>query len=127
MAKVAVISADPEFIDEVIDALNRQGHDSVHSQDVREALAFVQREEPDVVTLEGPLDDPLERIGLVGFAGANAVLGKQPIIVFTALELEEFGQELRDLQEMNVHFLGKPLEEEQLSAKLEQVVGSNRS
>lgn len=121
MAKVAVISADQEFIDQLVDALSRRGHDSVQSQDLREPLAFVQREEPDIVTLEGPLDDPLQRIGLVGFAGANSVLGKQPIIVFTTVELEEFGHELRDLQEMNVHFLRKPLEEDKLAATLEQV------
>ena len=125
MARIAVISADSKFIDQLASALASQGHDTVHTEDVREALAFVQREEPDIVTLEAALEDPLERIGLVGFAGANSVLGKQPIIVFTTVELEEFGHELRDLQEMNVHFLRKPLDEDALGATLDRVTPTN--
>lgn len=126
MAKFAVISADQQFVDELAEALNKRGHDTVHSLDTREALAFVQAQEPDVVTLEGALEDPLERIGLVGFAGANSVLGKQPIMVFTAVDLEVFGHELRDLQEMDVHFLRKPLVEDELSETLQQVVSSRQ-
>jgi DNA-binding response OmpR family regulator len=122
MAKIAVISEDSETIQRYVSIHEQQGHETVSTEDVRASWAFVESEEPDLVTLEDSLADPMLRIGLVGFAGANAMVRKIPIVMCSDQDPEDLSSELRDLGKMNVTFLHRPVQEEAYLAVLQTLL-----
>ena len=121
MARILVVEDDPETADIIGSSLRAQGHEVVWLDDGRAALARLEAERFDVITLDRMLPG-LDGLGLAARLRARRI--QTPILMLSALG--DVDERVEGLRAGGDDYLAKPFAVSELAMRVEVLLRRNR-
>lgn len=128
--KILVIDDDPDIIFSVRSILETVGYQVVEAHNGTQGLASIQAEQPHAIVLDVMMDTPTEGIDLahtIRNEGAYAAYKDLPILMLTSVHSTTSLTQDTPIQEIPVDlFVDKPIDPEDLLAKIAWVLGKDK-